>query len=254
MTPWVMRLLFANAAVYLLSMTMPAVVDQFALIPILGLQRPWTFVTYMFLHGSLGHIFFNMLALYFFGPRLEERLGSRSFLWLYMVSGITGGLLSLIFTPNVAIIGASGAVFGVMLGFAMFWPRDKIFIWGILPIEARWLVVGMTAMALYAGFGGGSGGIAHFAHLGGFLGAWLYLKVAKARSPAAQWQKQTTPKARIVESANSSLDRWRRIRRDNLHPVNRDELDRVLDKISATGLSSLTTGEREFLERFSARS
>jgi len=253
MTPWVTRLLFANAAAYLLSMTLPAIVSQFALIPALGLVRPWTFVTYMFLHGGLGHIFFNMLSLFFFGPRLEDRLGSRSFLGLYFASGITGGLLSLFFTPNVAIIGASGAVFGVMLGYAMFWPRHQILIWGILPIEARWLVVGLTAMALYAGFGGGASGIAHFAHLGGFLGAWIFLKVAAARSPSRQWQKKVSVVTPIMETATTAMERWKRIRRDDLHPVNRDELDRILDKISASGMTSLTTGEREFLERFSAR-
>lgn len=254
MTPWVTRLLFANAAVFLLQMTAPTLVNQFALIPALGLRQPWTYITYMFLHGSLGHIFFNMLSLFFFGPRLEERLGSRSFLWLYFVSGITGGLLSLFFTPHVAIIGASGAVFGVMLGYATFWPRHQILIWGILPVEARWMVIGLTAISLWSGLGGGAGGIAHFAHLGGFLGAWICLRVLEARSPAKQWQKKVTVKPRVVEGASSALERFRRISRDNLHPVNRDELDRVLDKINATGMSSLTPGEREFLERFSARS
>jgi len=253
MTPWVTRLLFANAAVYLLSMTVPALVSELALIPILGLQRPWTFVTYMFVHGGLGHIFFNMLSLFFFGPRLEERLGSRSFLWLYFVSGVSGGLLSLLFTPSAAIIGASGAVFGVMLGYAMFWPRHQILIWGILPVEARWLVIGLTAIALYAGFGGGQAGVAHFAHLGGFLGAWAYLKVLEVRSPSRQWQKKVAMPTPLIETANAAIDRWKRIRRDDLHPVNRDELDRILDKISARGMSSLTPGEREFLERFSAR-
>ncbi len=253
MTPWVTRLLFANAAIYLLQMSMPAITRDFALIPVLGLLRPWTFITYMFLHGGLGHIFFNMLALFFFGPRLEERLGSRSFLILYFASGITGGLLSLLFTPNVAIIGASGAVFGVMLGFAMFWPRHQILIWGILPIEARWLVIILTGMALFSGFGGRGGGIAHFAHLGGFLGAWAYLKFLEVRSPSRQWQRKVSVPKPVVETTGSAMDRWKRIRRDELHPVNRDELDRVLDKISATGLSSLSATEREFLERFSAR-
>lgn len=253
MTPWVTRLLFANAAIYLLQMSVPAITRDFALIPALGLFRPWTFITYMFLHGGLGHIFFNMLALFFFGPRLEERLGSRSFLILYTASGIVGGLLSLLFTPNVAIIGASGAVFGVMFGFAKFWPRHQILIWGILPIEARWLVIILTAMALFSGFGGGAGGIAHFAHLGGFLGAWAYLKILEVRSPSRQWQRKAAVPKPVVETTSSAMDRWKRIRRDDLHPVNRDELDRVLDKISATGLSSLSSGEREFLERFSAR-
>jgi membrane associated rhomboid family serine protease len=253
MTPWVTRLLFANAALYLLQMSMPSITRDLALVPALGLYRPWTFLTYMFLHGGLGHIFFNMLALFFFGPRLEERLGSRQFLMLYFLAGITGGLLSLLFTPHVAIIGASGAVFGVMLGFAMFWPRHQVMIWGILPIEARWLVIILTGIALFAGFGGGGGGVAHFAHLGGFLGAWIYLKVLEVRSPSRQWQRKVAVPKPVVETTSSALDRWKKIRREELHPVNRDELDRVLDKISATGLSSLTAGEREFLERFSSR-
>src|SRR4030095_7356691 len=112
---------------------------------------------------------------FFFGSRLENRLGARAFLELYFLSGIMGGLLSLIFAPHAAIIGASGAVFGVMLGFAWFWPRDQIYIWGILPVEARWLVIITTALALFGGFSGGGGGTAHFAHLGGYLGGYLFL-------------------------------------------------------------------------------
>jgi len=252
MTPWVLRLILANAAVYLLTMTSQSLFDAMTLVPGLMLQRPWTLVTYMFLHGGLGHIFFNMLALFFFGPRLEARLGSRQFLILYFLSGITGALLSLLFAPYAAVVGASGAVFGVMLGFAHYWPRDQILIWGIIPVEARWMVAGMTALALFGGFTGGGGGIAHFAHLGGFLGGWLCLKWFEARSPSRTFQRKMAP-APPREPAESSLSRWKRIRRENLHEVNRGELDRILDKISAHGVESLTPGDREFLERFSSR-
>ena len=116
-----------------------------------------------------------MLALFFFGPRVEERLGARRFLTLYFLSGISGAALSFVFSPTAAIIGASGAVFGVELAFARFWPRVPIYIWGVLPIEARWMIVGMTVLTLYGASSGG-GGIAHFAHLGGFLGAFIYLR------------------------------------------------------------------------------
>lgn len=252
MTPWVMRLLMANGAMFLLQLTLPGIEQTLAFVPAWILFRPWTLVTYMFLHGGLGHLFFNMLSLFFFGPRIEARLGSRRFLILYFVSGIAGALLSLIFSPNAAVIGASGAVFGIMLAFASFWPRDQILIWGILPVEARVLVIAMTALALFGGFTGAQGGIAHFAHLGGFLGGWLSLKWFERHSDTRKWQAKVAP-APPRESSESSLARWRRIRRDSLHEVNRAELDRILDKISSQGMGSLTPGDREFLERFSAR-
>jgi membrane associated rhomboid family serine protease len=251
MTPWVLRLVIANVAVFFMQQTVDWLTDMFAMVPALVLVRPWTLVTYMFLHGSFGHIFFNMLSLFFFGPRIEARLGGGSFLGLYFTSGIMGALLSL--PSGYPIIGASGAVYGVMLAYAMFWPRDQIMIWGIVPVEARWMVIFMTAISLWSGFGGGGAGIAHFAHLGGFLGGYLFIKVRQRGGGAAKFRKQAVPITRKIETPATSLDRWRRIKRDGLHEVNRDELDRILDKISAGGIGTLTPGEREFLDRFSAR-
>ncbi len=251
MTPWVLRLLMANGAMYLVTLSMPALVAALAFVPALALQRPWTLITYMFLHGGFWHLGFNMIALFFFGPRLEQRLGSRQFLVLYFASGVVGALLSLVFSPWAAVIGASGAVFGVLLGFARYWPRDQILIWGIFPVEARWMVAGLTVLALFGGFSGGGGGVAHFAHLGGFLGGWLCLKWFEYSSPARQFQRKAAAAPR--ESLESALGRWRRIRRESLHEVNREELDRILDKISAQGLETLSPSERDFLERFSAR-
>jgi hypothetical protein len=119
-------------------------------------------------------------------------------------------------------------------------------------VEARWMVAGMTALALFGGFTGAQGGIAHFAHLGGFLGGWFCLKWFEARAPGRQFRQQMAPPVKR-EAGESTLARWSRIRRENLHEVNRAELDRILDKINAEGIQSLTSGDREFLERFSAR-
>lgn len=247
MTRWVLRLIIANIFMFILAPPMSAISRQLMLVPSEILARPWMPFTYMFLHGSLGHIFFNMLALFFFGPRLEMRLGGKHFLGLYFVSGLMGAALSFVLAPQSAVIGASGAVFGVLVAFARYWPRERIFIWGILPIEARWLVMIMAAGALFFGFGGGGSAIAHFAHLGGFAGGLAYLYWMERSSPALQFQKKTqAPAVHAVKP-----ERWSRINRDRLHEVNRDELDRILDKISAKGLSSLNAGEREFLDRFS---
>jgi membrane associated rhomboid family serine protease len=245
MTPWVTRLLIANVAVFFLQQTVAGITNALVFVPVLALVRPWTVITYMFVHGGLTHILFNMIGLYFFGPRVEERLGSRQFLWLYAVSGISGAILSAIFAPNVAILGASGAVFGVMLAFAMFWPHDRIYIWGIIPVPARILVIVTAALALYSGFGGSRGGVADFAHVGGFVGAFLYLRWMEHHSGARRFAKKVAPK---VE--RDALENWRRVDRTRVHEVNRAELDRILDKINHSGLSSLTPQERLFLSNF----
>jgi len=252
---WSIRLILANVIVFLLMPAMRAsLLNQLVLVPSEAWRAPWTLVTYMFLHGSLGHVFFNMLSLYFFGPRLESRLGGGGFLGLYFSSGVMGALLSLALAPHAAVIGASGAVFGVMFGYAWFWPRDRILIWGIVPIEARYLVLLMTAISLFSGVTPGAGGnIAHFAHLGGFLGGFLFLKVMERRSPSAQFKKKARGATPRLETLGNAMERWKTIRRDHLHEVNREELDRILDKISSSGIGSLTPGERDFLDRFSTR-
>ena len=250
MTPWVARIIFANVGVFLLTAFAPAIVLPMALVPAFIPYRPWTLLTYMFLHAGFGHLLFNMLGLYFFGPRVESRLGGRRFLGLYLTSGLVGALLSLA-TPYARIVGASGAVFGVMLGFARYWPREPIYLWGVFPVEARVLVVVTTVLALWGAFSRATGGIAHFAHLGGYVGGYVYLRWMEARSPAARFRAQLAPKPK--RTSDAGMERWRRIDASALHPVNREELERVLAKVNAEGIPGLNPGEREFLERFSAR-
>jgi membrane associated rhomboid family serine protease len=103
MNSWTSRLILANVVMFILTNLQPGITMHLMFVPALLLERPWTLFTYMFLHDGTFHILFNMLGLFFFGPRLEEELGSRDFLLLYFISGITGGLLSFI-TPNVAIV------------------------------------------------------------------------------------------------------------------------------------------------------
>lgn len=247
MTPWVLRLIVANVGVFFLTGVFPVLRFTLAYVPSLVPMRPWTILTYMFVHAGVWHIAFNMLALFFFGPQLEARLGSRHFIALYLVSGLMGALLSL-FTPRAVIVGASGAVYGVMLGFARYWPRAKILIWGILPVEARVLVIVMTALALLGTGGFGQQGVAHFAHLGGFVGGYIYLKVMETRSSAARFRARASA---APAPRTDDLNRWERIDRSALHPVNREELDRVMAKIARSGLGSLSPDERVFLDRFS---
>jgi membrane associated rhomboid family serine protease len=228
-----------------MQLTLPALANAFVFVPRLVLIRPWTIVTYMFLHGGIWHIGFNMLALFFFGPRVESRVGSQRFTVLYFLSGISGAILSFFFSPNAPIIGASAGVFGVMMGFAWFWPNEPILIWGILPVPARLMVIGTTILALWSGLGGVRSGVAHFAHLGGYAGAYLYLRwLERSRTSFKRKAMAASPEAtRRVEG-------WRQIDMARVHEVNRDEVNRILDKISAQGIGSLTPQERTFLSNF----
>lgn len=245
MTPIVRALLIANVAAFFLLSALPALANALVFVPKLALVRPWSVVTYMFLHGDLMHLLFNMIALFFFGPRVEGRILSRRFAVLYFLSGITGALLSVVFSPGSPIVGASGGVFGVMLAFAWFWPHERIFIWGVLPVPARVLVIVTTLIALWSGFGGVGGGIAHFAHLGGYLGAFLFLFWLDRRRTA--FRRRATA---VAPDEARRVARFRAIDLASVHEVNRGEVVRILDKIGAGGLRSLTPQETSFLSHF----
>lgn len=248
MTPWVLRLLVANIVVFFLQAALaPALINALVLIPALVPVRPWTVLTYQFLHAGFLHLLFNMVALYFFGPRLEARLGGRHFLGLYLTSGIAGAVLS-VFTPTAAIVGASGAVFGVLLGFARYWPKERIYIWAVLPVEARILVIFLAALSIWGGITGG-GNIAHFAHLGGFVGGWIYLKLLERNSPAERFRRRVEAAAAPPRPSGRELVRWREVDAGRLHPLNREEFERILSKAESLGLAALSHAERAFMER-----
>jgi membrane associated rhomboid family serine protease len=262
LTTWVKRLLIANTAVFLLTWAF-RLEGSLAFVPAEFLSRPWTVLTYMFVHANFWHLLFNMLGLLFFGPVLEDRWGSREFIKFYLICGFAGGLFSLIF-PYQAIVGASAAIYGVLVAFAMYWPDNPIYIWGIFPIKAKWLVSFMVAISVFYTLSGGQGGVAHLAHLGGALAAFVYLK-----SPLAP------PEWGNVYGSNKRKRRkkpWDFLRRRRLavesasrtdaaaparaaRPARRqpEEIDVILDKISAGGINSLTAEERQRLEEASRR-
>lgn len=265
LTPWVKRLIAANLIVFVVSVYfLPGLSRLLAFYPDWAIIRamPWTFVTYMFEHGSWTHILFNMVTLGFFGPRVEAQMGGRRFITMYFIAGLGGALLSLALKSIAPypIVGASGAIFGVELVYASLWPHDKIYIWGALPVEARWLVIGQTVISIFGGLGvGGFGaGIAHFAHLGGYLGAFLYLRFIDYRSPLRAYQRKldtaTFGKRGWGLSGDSEeITRWEAISRAGLHSMNVEEMDRLIAKAKKSGARSLTPDERAFLHRMSLR-
>jgi len=243
----VQRLIIANIAVFFLEVTVRGFTGWLILVPREVWQYPWTLVTYMFLHdpGNIMHIVLNMLGLYFFGAQVEQRLGARRSLTLYFIGGLSGALLSILLAPNASVLGGSGAVFGVMLAFARFWPDAQILFFFFLPLQARFAVMIMAAMELYSGFTGSRGGIANFCHLGGFAGAWIYLLYLEKRAGVKKFRSAT-----VAAVPKDKLLNWKRVDPSTVHVVNRDEVNRILDKISAKGLGSLTAEEKVFLSNF----
>lgn len=259
LTPWVQRLIIANTVMFLLTYLDPNLYNYLAFVPLDIISRPWTLVTYMFAHGGFMHLFFNMLGLFFFGPALEARWGSREFIKFYTICGIGGAALSFLFAAHSPIIGASAAVYGVMLAFAMNWPEMPIYIWGIFPIQARVLVLILGVFSLLSAFSGSGGNVAHFAHLGGFAAGFLYLKFDRHNNPLARLKKISMKRRMTVvpgsrdAPAQSTSQPSQTPKRDPNENQLLDELDRVLEKISTDGMSSLSASERRLLDDVSRR-
>jgi membrane associated rhomboid family serine protease len=259
LTPWVKRLLLANVVIFLITMVDRELFFRwFAFAPSDFFARPWGAVTYMFLHGDFWHLLLNMLVLFFFGPPLESRWGSGEFVKYYFLCGLGGVALSFLFAPYW-IVGASAAIYGLMLAFALNWPNAPIYIWGIFPVKAKWLVGFLFVVSLMSALGGAGGGIAHFAHLGGLVSGFLYLKSdwRPGRPRKAKPNKAAARKLAIVpreeprEEAHAKGSRTPERPRPEESLL--DEVDRILDKISASGIGSLTPRERETLDEVSRR-
>lgn len=268
MTPWVRRLLLAIAAVYLVQLTVFTngwLTYAFGFVPAEVLRRPWTLLTYAFLHADFLHIAMNALMLFMFGRPVEQRLGSGRFIRLYAISALGGAVLSLLMmslTGNVATIGASGAIFGVMLAFVLEWPDAPIIVFPLpFPVKAKWLIIFLAAMNLWSGATGHAGNVAVFAHLGGFGAALLYLRgsaLLRRRRTVATADLGGSPRApavlvRPIADGHRRADPFGPRPRRGPDATVLDEVNRVLDKISERGMDSLTPEERRFLDEMSKR-
>lgn len=183
--PAIKNLLIINGLVFVAQntpITSYFLDNYFALFPIgSGNFYPWQLVSYMFMHGNLSHIFFNLIALWMFGLPLEQRWGTSRFLIYYFITGIGAGLLQLL-VSNSIIIGASGGVYGILLAFGMTYPDKYIYmLFPPIPMKAKYFVVLFGVIELVSGLGGLSSGIAHFAHLGGMVFGFLLLKYWRLR-------------------------------------------------------------------------
>jgi rhomboid family protein len=182
-----------NVAMFLITTAMPQLRIHLGLVPmwVVHQLRIWQLVTYMFIHVSVFHIVFNMLALWMFGAELERVWGTREFLRFYFVTGIGAAVLTVLLSlvpygPTASlyasdIIGASGAVYGLLLAYALYFPNRPIYMYFVFPIPARIFVVIMGALAFFSSMSENGGGVANATHLGGLLVAYVYLKGSRLR-------------------------------------------------------------------------
>lgn len=175
------------------------IVENFALVPneFLAFRHPWSLITYLFIHGDELHIIFNMIALLLFGNVIEHKLGSLEFILYYFLTGILSGLLLTFVYPlitiridnylinlgNATVVGASAAIYALLLAYATFFPQNKLLIFGIIPIKAYVLVIGLALFSIIAPIFGIMGNVAHLGHLGGFIFGFLYFPIRLRINP-----------------------------------------------------------------------
>lgn len=280
-------LIAINVAVYFLQLTLlgPVAVQQ-----ALGFNSRelatswWTVATYMFVHGGFLHVALNMYTLYLFGPRVERAWSAGEFTRYYVLCGLGGWLFHLLFARDALLIGASAAVLGVMLAYALRWPNDEVYVFGVMPVKVKWLVVILAVANVLAGIQGASEqtGVAYLAHVGGLAAGWLYLRTSSANSGIDRIRNhvaqapdypdempravpKSAPRAKeksddiddvIARSKAVAAERRAAPVREASAPApatRASNLDAVLDKISKQGIESLTREELEVLEAASRR-
>ena len=283
MTPAVQWLLALNIGVYFLQLTLfgpDALYSALALDPARMPGSWWTVVTYMFVHAWLAHLAFNMFTLWMFAPRLEQEWGTRPFVLFYLWCGVGGAIAHLIFAQHSAVIGASGAISGVLVAYAIRWPDEEVYLFGVIPMKSRWLILAMLGMNTIFALSPNSR-IDWTAHVGGMAFGWIFLKLYTAGgiSRVRGWvsavpdEPEDMPRAvprgrQPTRDRSSGVDEV--VARSNaialreskpIQHVPRQEtakeyaakVNRVLDKISQQGIASLTRDERRLLEEMSRK-
>jgi membrane associated rhomboid family serine protease len=264
-------LIIVNVVVFFIN----ALLDD-RLTPLLGLTPPeatlglklWQFVTYLFIHGNLTHLFVNMIALWMFGGPVEEAMGSRRFAGYYLLCGVGAGICACIFSWHTPSIGASGAVYGILAAFGMLFPEATVLVFFIIPMKARYFVLLFAGIELATEVATVTpfykDNIAHFAHLGGMLTGYLYMKYhyqLEALYKTAQvhrkiknykedrvQEKTGTQEKGVVQEKSEKQNQ--KLEQDDL--LNK-QVDMILDKIRRDGIESLSKQDQEMLNQASER-
>jgi membrane associated rhomboid family serine protease len=251
LTPGIRILIISNVAIFVLGWLFPQLnrylVVYGGLVPKLFTQQffLWQPVSYMFLHGGLMHLFFNMFALWMFGTELEQQWGTKFFLKFYFISGIGAGILSAIVQPmsEIPIIGASGSIYGLLLGFALMYPNRIVYLNFLFPIKVKYFVMIFAGIELFASMSGKSleSGVAHFTHLSGMIFGYLFLFWNQQR-------RKRKPRKKITfHWGNKTKDYTKNTSRKDSGLSEEKELEKLLNKVTLNGYASLSNEEKDRL-------
>jgi len=282
-TPAVRWLIGINVLIYFLQLTVVGPADMTRA---LGFEvgdlssRGWTILTHLFVHEGIWALLFTVITLVGFGSRLERIWGPGPFVRYYLICGLGGWLAHLMFARDVPLIGATAAIYGLMLAYAVRWPDDEVYLFFAVPIKVKWLVAGLAVTSLVLGIVQDGTGTAHFASLGGFVAGWLYLQVGASGSLQRLRQRvshapdisddppravpRSAPRPRERQDIDEIVARSNKatvMKRPSTAPAPRpvpavrpsEAMDVVLDKIHRHGMASLTVEERRLLDEMSRR-
>jgi len=290
--PVIKNLLIINAAVFFLQVIGDRIIvgagftlsevlmKYFSLIPIGGVTAgrigtesiiwnfyPWQLITYQFMHGGFYHIFFNMFVLWMFGMEIENLWGSKKFLYFYLICGIAAGLAQLFISPLFSspapTIGASGAIFGVMIAFGMLFPDRYIFLWFLIPIKAKYLIGFLFILEIFW-IGNAGSDVAHLAHLGGAIAGFIFIMLDKRidvplkhmlnRSGYRSGNQSANPFSGISDKFKKRMQNVEEAKyydinqkKEDETEITQEEIDRILDKIGQSGYQNLTEREKKIL-------
>ena len=269
----VSKIIIANIAVFVGMIFLSFIADLRVITPILGLVPKWTWsrffvwqpVTYMFVHGGFWHIFWNMFILWMFGRELESIWGKKEFYKYYFVTGIGSGIITLLFSLNstIPVVGASGAIYGLLIAFGLMFPSRRIYLWFLIPIQAKYLVLILGAITFFSTFSGQTSNVSHLTHLGGLIIGFIYLKYYgmdlktpslnipfNIKNPFKNMKNKFS--IEIKDSADNfpedtpkeNLKKHTKYKSDETF---RERMNEILDKINREGYDNLTEKEKRTL-------
>ena len=243
-------LLIVNIVVFVLvelSGQQSLLFRTFGLVPSLVWSKfkIWQLFTYLFIHGGIFHIFFNMFVLWMFGKDLESQWGKMEFLLFYFVCGIGAGLITVLFSVNsiVPIVGASGAIYGLLLAYGFTYPNQMVYLYGLVPIKVKYMVLGLGAIAFFASLSASQSNVSHITHLSGMIIGLIFIYFNINWKVIKLWYIRMRLKGLSQQPA----------KQDNEEAQMKKQVDKILDKLNDSGWDSLTEQEENYLTQASKR-